>query len=576
MKGPGCSLTQICALTAVAVVLSWAAGPAAATAASPIGAICSVTGLVSGIAGKACSLAQRAGHALSSGKKLVTGRAGSAASAVAGAGSDVAATLGLAAIVTWTTGGAKYALDETAKLISAGSRPQLQSPWFSRVYWRMSAIAVLLTVPFLLAAAVQALLRSDLALLVRCAFGYLPLSMLAVGVAAQLTTMLLSLTDTLCGLVSAAAGNLAPSFLIRAGGAMAVLTAGPRSPFLAFVLAVFTVAGAIVLWLELMMRDAAVYVIVVTLPLAFAAMVWPARRVWALRAVELLVALILAKLAMVTVLTLGGAALMHSATATGWLVGLVLLLLGVFSPWAMLRLVPLTELASGAAGRLRADTGPAVNALGRGLNVGVAGHLWASDLTAGMRSEAEQGAAADAVAAEGQVAALRTASGGPGAEDESGGPGAADEPGGPAPGDEPGGPGDGPLRGPGDGGSGPSPAPGGDLPSGRRLDGGSGSDQDPPGEVALGREPEELGDAEAAVGAPSPPRERVPGLPPEFQAEDWARAPLVLGRSEGWPPPGVWEPVPGMPGSGSGESAPLPAVPPPGSAESSPGDEASS
>ena len=70
--------------------------------------------------------------------------------------------------------------------------------------------------------------------------------------------------------------------------------------------------GALVLWLELLMREAAVYVVVLMLPLAFAAMVWPARRVWAIRAVELLVALILSKFAIVAVLTLGGAALGQS------------------------------------------------------------------------------------------------------------------------------------------------------------------------------------------------------------------------------------------------------------------------
>ena len=57
-----------------------------------------------------------------------------------------------------------------------------------------------------------------------------------------------------------------------------------------------------VLWLELLMREAAVYVIVLMLPLVFAALVWPARRVWAVRAVELLVALILSKFAIVAVL----------------------------------------------------------------------------------------------------------------------------------------------------------------------------------------------------------------------------------------------------------------------------------
>ena len=103
------------------------------------------------------------------------------------------------------------------------------------------------------------------------------------------------------------------------------------------------------------MREAAVYVVVLMLPLAFAALVWPARRTWAIRAVELLVALILSKFAIVAVLSLGGLALGHSVHTSlgGMLTGIVLLMLGAFTPWAMLRLLPLAEVASGTAGALR-------------------------------------------------------------------------------------------------------------------------------------------------------------------------------------------------------------------------------
>ena len=84
-------------------------------------------------------------------------------------------------------------------------------------------------------------------------------------------------------------------------------------------------------------------------------MVWPARRIWAARAVELLVALILSKFAIVAVLGLGGAALGHAFIPGigSFLAGTTLVLLAAFSPWAMLRLLPLHELAGAAAGGLR-------------------------------------------------------------------------------------------------------------------------------------------------------------------------------------------------------------------------------
>jgi hypothetical protein len=253
-------------------------------------------------------------------------------------------------------GGAKFALDETAKVLSETTRPELKTTWFSAAYWRMAGIAALLTIPFLFAAAVQALMRSDVTLLGRAAFGYLPLAMLAVGIAAPLTTLLLAATDQLCAVVSSMGGRGGAGFLRNAG----IVFAGAHyagAPFVVFGLAAITVGGALVLWLELVVREAAVYVIVLMLPLAFAALVWPARRLWTLRAVEVLVALILSKFAIVAVLSLAGGALgqLSHGGLTAALAGAVLVLLAAFAPWSLVRLLPLSELASGVASSFRPD-----------------------------------------------------------------------------------------------------------------------------------------------------------------------------------------------------------------------------
>jgi hypothetical protein len=257
----------------------------------------------------------------------------------------------------------------------------------------MAAISAVLTLPFLFAAAVQAVLRSDLSLLVRAAFGYLPLAMLAVSIAAPLTMLLLAAADELSAIVASTAGHASGRFFGRASAAIGVLSSLAGSPFLAFVIGVFTVAGALVLWIELVMREAAVYVIVLTLPLAFAALVWPARRVWATRAVEVLVALILSKFAIVAVLSLGGAALSGSLgtqSVSGLIAGLVLLVMGAFTPWALLRMLPLTELAASAAGSLRHEAMRSVARPGNeALRAGHKGDDWATSATAQMRRDAE-------------------------------------------------------------------------------------------------------------------------------------------------------------------------------------------
>ncbi len=350
----------------IAVVLAafaiGAASPAPALAAPALAApqrgvirahsaICNAAGLISGLLGRACKVVSHPKTIVTVGKKLLSGDPGGALKGLLGSGTKAAgAAVGLAAIVAWVTGGARAALQTTAKLIDESARPNLQSTWFSSAYWRVAAVSALLTLPFLFAAAIQALLRSDITLLGRAAFGYLPLGMLAVGVAAPITMLLLAASDEMSAIVASASGNAGGTFL----GHVSILVAA-SNPFVAFLVALLTVAGAITLWLELLVREAAVYVIVLMLPLFFAALVWPARRIWAVRAVELLIALILSKFAIVAVLELGGAALQHAAalSITSLLAGLTLVLLAAFSPWALLRLLPLHELASAAAAGLQ-------------------------------------------------------------------------------------------------------------------------------------------------------------------------------------------------------------------------------
>ena len=501
------SSRRVAAVTAVAAVVSLSAVHAPpATAFNPIKPICSIGGLFSGLVGKACTVVEHGGRLISAGGKLASGHVGSAIKTFLGSGGSTVGSkatfaLGLAAIVTWVLGGARYALDATAGVISRTTSPRLQSTWFSATYWRVAGIAAVLTLPFLFAAAIQALLQSDLSLLLRAALGYLPLAMLCVGIAAPLTMLLLAASDQMSAVVSSAAGHASGHFLSRATAALAALTLIARSPFLVFFAGILTVGAAVALWVELLLRAAAVYVIVLMLPLAFAAFVWPARRIWAIRAVEVLVALILSKFLIVAVLSLGGAALSQSSltSVSGLLAAFVLLTMGTLAPWALLRLLPLGELAAGAVGSLRAETASAGGrTLARADGVAASGHEWDAR-TAEMRRQAQDASAtrgfADPPAAPlGQPAeALVGAAVAPAA-----GAGAGAEPEG-APDPE-------------DGVSGAATG-GGSMPEDR-----------------------------AGAG---PARERSPGLGPIWQMDDWSWPVLNRGLDNGWPPPIVAPPETG-------------------------------
>ena len=165
--------------------------------------------------------------------------------------------------------------------------------------------------------------------------------------AVQLVQLSLAVTDALGTTVSSGVGGniqqalsgVATSLVTQAGG-------GPGVPTFVLLIGALLVAfGAFLLWMELLVRAAAVYVAVLFLPLALASLVWPAISHWCRRLVDTVVALVLAKFVIVAVLSLAVAAL-ASGTQTGFasvLGGGALLLLAAFSPFTLLRLVPAVE-----------------------------------------------------------------------------------------------------------------------------------------------------------------------------------------------------------------------------------------
>jgi hypothetical protein len=298
--------------------------------------------------------------------------AGSLVSSVAGA----PVKLVLDAVSGWVVAGAVAMLKEVVAVISTVTTPSLSVSWFSTSYWQMAALATLLTLPFLFAAAVQAVIQTNLAVLVRAAFVDLPIAAVGVTLAAPLITLLLAATDQMCSLVGGG-GTVGGSFLTRT--ATDLSSAG--SGFMLVVIAVVILLAGMVLLVELIMRSAAIYIVVLFLPIGFAAMVWPARRVWIKRMLETLVALILSKFAMVAILSMSVAALASltatpSALTTAF-TAMALTVLAAFSPWALLRLLPFTELAVSAASTLRQEAG-------HGATRGLGHAARAADLGAGL------------------------------------------------------------------------------------------------------------------------------------------------------------------------------------------------
>ena len=189
--------------------------------------------------------------------------------------------------------------------------------------------------------------RQDLAGLLRTVLLALPLSMLLMFAALALVQSGLVLTDwmtaTVLGTVDKDAG--------KAFGDLAKLlvpvaaTPNPLPSFVLFLSACVTALLTLMVWLELVLREAAIYVAVAFLPLTFAAMVWERTAHWSRRLAEWLAALILAKFTIGCAFAVAVAALANARGGTGGLSGILagsaILLVAAATPWALLRLIPI-------------------------------------------------------------------------------------------------------------------------------------------------------------------------------------------------------------------------------------------
>ncbi len=287
---------------------------------------------------------------------------GAVAGAVTGPVKDVVGSvvgLGLTAVFAaagqWVASGAVWLLGQVGGAMSASTTIDLSSGWFRAHQSVMVAISAALVLPMVLCAALQALYRQSASMLIRTFLVQLPLALLLTGVAVELVQMALAITDALSAEVLTSAGVdsthiLAPvsAFLVGTG------TVENQVPaFVVFVGGLLVALAALGLWLELVVRAAAVSVAVLFLPLALAAMVWPAVSHWCRRLTDTLVALILSKLVIATVLSLAIGALAGGlgVGATGGdgggfaavVTGIALLVIATLSPFTLLRLIPALE-----------------------------------------------------------------------------------------------------------------------------------------------------------------------------------------------------------------------------------------
>ena len=317
-----------------------------------------------------------------------------------------------AGIAGWVVGGVAYFTNGVVNFLNTTARPQVDANWFAgpgSPFATVRNIAGVLMVGFAFLGLLQGLVRGDPGAMVRRIGADLPLAVLGIAATVAVTTKLLDLTDALSTAVLGQADGQALHFL----GRFAAMGLGTQG-FAVVVIGLLAIAAALLLWVELMVRAALVYLLVAVSPLAFAAMVWPAARGVLRRTAHLLLAVIVSKFVIAVALAVGVAALAAhpgggavtamaadvgpAAAGPGadpaaglgvLLVGAVILALASFAPFIVLRLIPVAEAAVAAQGVSRGPARATQSALGTYYYAHSLGRLGGSQSPAGVSAAAD-------------------------------------------------------------------------------------------------------------------------------------------------------------------------------------------
>jgi hypothetical protein len=244
--------------------------------------------------------------------------------------------------------------------LDTGTQVDLGAAWFRANVAVIGAVTLPVVMGLLVAQVMTSVLRREPGGLGRAATG-LGKAFLGAALALAVTQAGLIATDGICEFIAASSGTTVHGAAER----FLDLTwmAGPTvGPVLQMLLGIGIIFGCLALWAVLLFRKAALLLVAVFAPIAFAGAVWDQTRVWARRWSEIVVALVLCKVVIVVTFVLGASAftgtgptlaadattpdpaLAQSAGLSDVLVGLILLGIASFAPWLTFKFVHWTGM----------------------------------------------------------------------------------------------------------------------------------------------------------------------------------------------------------------------------------------
>lgn len=251
-------------------------------------------------------------------------------------------------ITGWVAGGVASIVTKVQGLIIKSTTPQVTKAWFEERYGKMLALAGLLSVLALVATVIGGLFKADFGAVMKSAFVYLPIAFFVTGAAVAIVQLSLTASDQMTTAMTASFGADTKTI---SKGIIDFLTPGAATPagslFVMLIFALIAAIGSMMLWIELIVRESAVYLVLLFLPLGCVASIWPPAKRVARKMGILLFVVIASKFFIVAIYAFGATMIAKMGSGgddTGVLAGVVVMTLAAFSPMVLLKLLPFDEM----------------------------------------------------------------------------------------------------------------------------------------------------------------------------------------------------------------------------------------
>jgi hypothetical protein len=309
-----------------------------------------IGGAINNVTGGVCAAAEAAAGAVG---------------AVAGEAAGAAGNELLNTLARWEIAAATQVTTFVADAVSETSTPQLQSAWYEAQFAPMADLGAALGLLVALVAFASAAIRRSPQALAATLAG-IARAGIGTGVVLALTTVGLGVSDQVSSAVVAGSPHAFWSTVAHAWGASGF--GGFESAALAMLIALVEVLAAVFVWLELIVRGAAIYVAALFFPVVLAASIWPALGSWTGRLARLLLLFVVLKPVALIVLSLAGNAAAAGLSFGGGvpssvgtiLAAIVIFALAALAPWSLMYLLAADAESAYMAAGLRSAAGAAV------------------------------------------------------------------------------------------------------------------------------------------------------------------------------------------------------------------------